>query len=270
MSCKLTQQEYPTVKQVHTRHRLSSRRTACRGGDHVNGQAGGYPSGLVIKRATEIALPSSVEPGVMDAVRVIYEDSFPSRQRTPFDMLLATPDWLNVALFEHKPLGFSFCSEPPGANWLFLEYLAVARELSEPASQGVVLWDALIGRLLRSPRLLGVVLEIEHPDVHGLGAAEQEERYRRLHFYARHGAIALPVANYVVPEMEGEGTELMQLLYAGGRGVSPPDRTAVLDIVKMLYTFGYELPLNHRLVIGALESVGDLPHQEDRGDNANK
>jgi hypothetical protein len=229
----------------------------------VNGRAQVYPSGLVIKRASEIT--SSLEPGVLDEVRAIYEDSFPPRQRTPFDVLLATPEMLNLALFERKPLGFSFCSEPPEANWLFLEYLAVGREYRSQRV-GSVLWDALISRLLQSPRLTGVILEIEHPDVPGLSSTEREERHRRLRFYERHGALTLPVTDYVVPDVAGEGTELMQLLYAGRSGLLPPDRVALLDIVKTLYTFGYELPLTHPLAVRALNSVGEPPIREDRGE----
>jgi ribosomal protein S18 acetylase RimI-like enzyme len=205
-----------------------------------------------VANAVEIQAVSGLTPNAVDSVRAIYEASFPERQREPFSDLLARPDWFDVARAGEDVLGFSFASELP-EPWLFLEYMAVAPGHRD-AGLGSSLWRSLIARVASEQRLVGIVLEVESPD-----APEQEEnteRLRRIEFYRRNGAVILPVADYAVPNVQGEGTEHMWLLSCAREPELHPDEGALERIVQALYSFGYGLQPDHELVRAACSSIG--------------
>ncbi|MFP5364031.1 MAG: GNAT family N-acetyltransferase [Thermoleophilia bacterium] len=194
------------------------------------------------------------------AVQAIYEDGFPARQRVPFAELVegsrSGAELALVGLEDRRPMGLAFLTRLDCAGHLFLEYFAVAREL-RGAGRGGSLWKAVRDELAASEPGRPIVLEVEDPAEPGIDAAEAEHRARRVRFWEKAGAIALPVDGYVIPDVGGDGTEPMRLLWVPGRPADEAPRDErLLELILALYEAGYGLDRDDALVRRALRIWG--------------
>jgi hypothetical protein len=192
-------------------------------------------------------LPAATRVGV----RAIYEEAFPARQRVPFAELVdgaSSGDELAlIGLEQGRPMGIAFLSRLDAVGHLVLEYYAVASDL-RGGGRGQALWRAVHDELGReAPR--PVVLEVEDPAEPQIEPDEAAARERRVRFWERVGATALPLDGYVIPDMDGDGTEPMRLMWVAARpGDRPPHDRELLDLVLALYESGYGLGSDDDLV----------------------
>ena len=192
-------------------------------------------------------------------VRAIYEQAFPVRQREAFDSLLEAAregDGLTLVATEAgEVVAFAALSRLKRVACSFLEYYAVL-EGRRGGGLGRLLWAELLRYLDRSGESARLVFEVEDPAEADADPEEQHTRRRRIRFYERLGAVILPVHDYVVPNLDGTGTERMLLMWAdaGGDEAGPP-RADLRELVRGLYTEGYELPEDDPLVLRALDGL---------------
>ena len=165
----------------------------------------------------------------------------------------------DILLEDHEPLGLSFASVLAEAPALYLQFLAVRRDL-RGGGLGRVLWDRAVLARAADTGAPGIVLEVEDPDV-AAADAERRQALRRIVFYERLGASLLPVTGYRVPRADGPGELALRLMWAPAPG-GPPGPPALRRLVMALYGEGYGLPAGHPLVVA---TEGDLPEPEEGG-----
>ncbi|HSV66498.1 MAG TPA: GNAT family N-acetyltransferase [Mycobacteriales bacterium] len=190
----------------------------------------------------------------LGAVRAIYDEAFPARQRVPFTELVdGARDGAEitvVGLDDGRPVAFSALSRLPSAGWTFLEYLAVDRT-RRGHGLGSKLWVESLRRLAAGGEPDRVVLEVEDPAEEPAGSEEHSARTRRIAFYTRLGTHLLPVAGYLAPNVDGTGTEPMLLLAAVPPGAPEPGPAELRTLVRALYSDSYRLDPGHPLVLAA-------------------
>ena len=195
-----------------------------------------------------------------ERVRAIYEEAFPARQRVAFEEILAAArsgeEIALVGLEDGRPMGHAFLSRLAPAGHLFVEYFAVASDL-RGGGRGGGLWTALREELSRCEPGLPIVLEVEDPGEPGIDAAEAQHRARRVRFWEKAGARLLALEGYVIPDVGGDGTEPMRLMWVpAAPGDDPPRAGRLLGLILALYESGYELGPDHELVRRARELWG--------------
>ena len=196
---------------------------------------------------------AAVTPAQRAGARSIYEESFPVRQRTPFDELLGAGDGYaaEVALLGDDVVGIAFASSLESVGWCFLEYMAIAPDRRGDGLGGAV-WEYVAQDAARAGAA-GVVLEVEDPEEDGIEADERQVRERRIRFWERCGAGRLPVPRYVVPNLDDSGTEPLVLMASpAGAATTTP---VLAGLVRALYTEGYGLAPDDPLVVTALGSL---------------
>lgn len=188
-----------------------------------------------------------------EQARGIYEEAFPPRQRTAFTSLREPRDdyLADLALSGDRVVGLAFASRLSAVPWLFLEYMAIDRGRRGGGIGGAV-WTH-VAEEARREGAEGVVLEVEDPEEPGIGAGEADVRERRIRFWERCGFVRLPVARFVVPHLDGPGTEPLILMASPAERITGPG--ALAGLVRALYVEGYELPPEHALVKGALAGL---------------
>lgn len=197
---------------------------------------------------------AALTPAQRARARSIYEESFPVRQRTPFDELLAADDdyTAEAAVLGDDVVGIAFASSLESVGWHLLEYMAIAPGRRGGGLGGAV-WEHVAEGAARAGAS-GVVLEVEDPEEHGIDADERQTRERRISFWERCGAGRLPVPRYVVPNLDDSGTEPLVLM------ASPADAATATPVlaalVRAIYTEAYGLAPDDPLVVTAL---GTLP-----------
>lgn len=194
------------------------------------------------------------------AVQAIYEEAFPARQRVPFRELVegarSGDELALVGLEDGRPMGLAFLSGLVSAEHLFLEYFAVASDL-RGGGRGGSLWTAVRDELARREPGRPIVLEVEDPAEEQIDAAEAEHRVRRVRFWEKAGAIVLPVEGYLIPDVGGDGTEPMLLMWMPGRADDEhPRDERLLALILALYEAGYGLGPDDALVQRALRVWG--------------
>ncbi len=167
----------------------------------------------------------------LEAARQIYIDSFPVRQREPFNDLVASIraggqlGWIQVE--DGAPIGIAIAMLLESVDWLFLEYFAVERRF-----------------------------EVEDPEDTN-DSDERRLRQRRIEFYQRLGAELVGPVEYVVPNLTGPGTEqLLLMVYDAGR--TNVGKSVLKRLLEALYREGYGLPKDHQLLVAAQKSVEHL------------
>lgn len=145
-----------------------------------------------------------------DAVRSIYEASFPPSLRAPWSELVDHRDderLLVLAEDDVTPVGLALVRRLGDTGMAFVRYLAV-----DPARRGQGLGAALVSSLrglLRAEGVAALLLDVEKP----VGAHAEEDR-RRIAFYERCGLSLLDVPDYAPPE-HGETGEIVPLILMG-------------------------------------------------------
>lgn len=190
----------------------------------------------------------------LERANAIYEDGFPLHQRMAFDEIVDSARdgsrHVVVAKADGRIVGVSVIYPLSSAPALFLEYFAV-----DSAERGRGIGTRLWGHIHESGlglRSEGFVFEVDDPEEEDLASEEARTRRRRVDFYTRLGARFLPVAEYRVPFVTGEGEERLRLMWAP-LGESSP--RSLRDLVLAVYEEGYELSRNDPLVVAALASL---------------
>ena len=190
----------------------------------------------------------------LERAKAIYEDGFPLHQRMDFDEIVDSARdgsrHVIVAKADCQVVGVSVVYPLSSAPALFLEYFAIDRA-RRGQGIGTRLWRHILGSG-RGPQSEGFVLEVDDPEEEDLPPEEARTRKRRAEFYLRLGARFLPVAEYRVPFVTGEGEERLRLMWAPVREGSPG---SLRDLVLAVYEEGYELSRNDPLVVAALASL---------------
>jgi hypothetical protein len=169
----------------------------------------------------------------------IYEESFPSSEREPPEVILESALGGVGMVFRARQgamtLGLAtihILKNPPA---VFLVYLAVSKK---ERSQGIgaelfdLSWQSGSGRL-REQHLepCGMVWEIDPPQA-GDGAASAPQR--RIEFFQKHGGQLLDY-RYVQPPVDGIASVPMLLMFRPGKGRGTPNSTTVDAIVRAIY-----------------------------------
>lgn len=200
-----------------------------------------------------------------NAVRSIYAEAFPARQREPFDDLItreaagqATPV---VVVCGGEPLGLAVASSLGSVDWSYLEYFAVAPN-HHGRGIGDWLWRAMCRDLAARGMPRRIVLEVDDPARTPGGTHERRQTERRVRFYERQGMRRLPVSDYAIPRMDGiAGSDPMLLLWTVTNGsADPPSSAEVRGLVSALYFMAYDLPADHPLVLAALLGAARAHH----------
>src|SRR5690242_19755869 len=184
----------------------------------------------------------------------IYADSFPLRQREPFDALTESIRdgevlaWLK--LDNGAPIGIAVVLPFSSVPWDFLEYFAVDGTVRSKG-HGSALWTALLDQ----PEIRRLIFEVEDPD----DADDPDERtirQRRIAFYQRLGAKLVENVEYVVPDVQGTNREQLLLMwYDADR--AELDTQTLAELLEALYREGYGLPPDHKLITAAVHSLGE-------------
>jgi GNAT superfamily N-acetyltransferase len=192
---------------------------------------------------------AALDPPRYEAVRAIYEASFPARQREPFDQLVRRARTGGstglVGVLDGEPIGFASWSVLTSVPWAFIEFVAVDAA-RRGAGLGSALWSAVLAAL-RTHGVPRLVLEVED-SAEADDEAERLARDRRVRFYLRAGARMLPVDGYVAPNLDGTGVERFRLMWQPVTDPAPRAAQTVPDLVRALLTEGYGLPPDHPLV----------------------
>jgi ribosomal protein S18 acetylase RimI-like enzyme len=194
----------------------------------------------------------STDPAALDAVRVIYESSFPPEERADFDGVADAVRAGARRLFVARDgdgavagFGVTRSMEPAGAH--LLEYLAVAEGRRDGGLGGNLL-DGVVGALRELGEAAVLLIEVEPADD---GPDEQRPlRARRLGFYERHGARVVECApGYRAPRFDGPGELRYVLMWVPlADGVEPPRGEGLRAMVAALLVDGYGLDPDDRLV----------------------
>jgi GNAT superfamily N-acetyltransferase len=201
---------------------------------------------------TELESLAHADPARVAAAGRIYADSFPVRQREPFDTLIEsirTGEILAWVQLDHgSPIGIAVVLRFSSVPWDFLEYFAIDGTVRSKG-HGSALWTALLDQ----PEIRRLIFEVEDPDDTD-DPDERRIRQRRIAFYQRQGAKLVEDVEYVVPDVQGTNREQLLLMwYDGDR--AELDTQTLAGLVEALYHEGYGLPPDHKLITAALQSL---------------
>ncbi|WP_018505639.1 GNAT family N-acetyltransferase [Parafrankia discariae] len=195
---------------------------------------------------------SDLEPSQVVSVERIYLEAFPAGERMPFKEILRDVDAgirvAYVALDEDTALGFASAYVLQSVQTFFLEYIAIEKR-HRGGGFGGELWHHIRTDVRHRQGVSAIVLEVEDPDEPDIGPAAAVARRRRIRFYENRGARMLPVTDFRVPLLQGDGEQPMLLMWAPAAQPDPPTGAELTDLVRALYEEGYDLPPDHPLVI---------------------
>lgn len=171
----------------------------------------------------------------------IYEDSFPTAEREPPEVVLRSLRASVGLAFRARQGGVTvgiatthLLLQPPA---VFLVYLAIDREQRQGGLGGTLLEYAseISARRLeqRNSTPLGLVWEVDDPAA-TVGAGEVLQRKRRMGFFQRHGGVELDRA-YLQPPVNGPETVPMRLMFRANGSASVRDAEIVEGLVRAIY-----------------------------------
>ncbi|CAO5163140.1 Acetyltransferase [Frankia sp. AiPs1] len=197
---------------------------------------------------------SDLRPPQVRAVEEIYLEAFPSGERMPFDEILSDANnGVRVAYFaldEDTAIGFASACVLQSVQTFFLEYIAISRS-QRGSGFGGELWRHICADAQLHQNVSAIVLEVEDPDEPDIDPGTAADRRRRISFYTDRGARVLPITDYRVPLLQGDGELPMLLLWTPAARSQPPTGDELVDLVRALYEEGYDLLPSHPLVIAA-------------------
>ncbi|WP_035741214.1 GNAT family N-acetyltransferase [Parafrankia elaeagni] len=195
---------------------------------------------------------SDLDPSQVSSVERIYLEAFPAGERMPFEEILRDAAEgvrvAYVALDEGTALGFASAYVLQSVQTFFLEYLAID-EMHRGGGFGGELWYHLRTDAQHRQDVTAIVLEVEDPDEPDIDPGTAVTRRRRICFYENRGARRLPITDFRVPLLQGDGEKPMLLMWAPATRPDPPTGDELTDLVRALYEEGYDLPPDHPLVI---------------------
>lgn len=182
----------------------------------------------------------------LDVFEALYVQAFPIEERVPFDGLVDGSRQVLCARTD-RLVGVAVVLPLPASRSVALEYLAVD-QAERNQGIGAHLLAAITARTAAFGEH-GCVLEVETIE-HGDAFAA-----RRLDFYARNGAVRLPV-DYRMPNLAGGEPLPMELLWCA---TSPPGDVDLATLVVELYATSYGLAVDDPLVVATLQSLPPAP-----------
>lgn len=189
---------------------------------------------------------ATLHDGELEAVRAIYESSFPDELTVPFAHLFV--DRLLVRVEDDGPTGFALVRDLGPTGWTFLRYYAVGRRGRGIGSR---MWADLTALLAREGRTR-LLWDVEDPDEPGIPEHAVEEHRRRIVFYERLGGRLLPVREYFPPHDDGHAPALLLMDQPLGAGV--PD-VPLRELVEGVYERRYGVPRDdaavHRTLVAS-------------------
>ncbi len=171
----------------------------------------------------------------------LYESSFPSREREPRTVILASvgdgAGFVQRARLSDVTVGMAFVHllrDPPAG---FLVYLAVAKE-HRSRRVGAALfeqaWRTTVSRQTAAGRPpVGLVWEVERLE-DAVGADELEQRRRRISFFERCGAVLLDVP-YLQPAVDRIAAVPMRLMFLPAAATTMTDATSATALIRAIY-----------------------------------
>jgi len=175
----------------------------------------------------------------------IYNEAFPLTEREPPNVIVNIIEKGMGQAFVARSNGETIAiasthllKQPPA---VFLVYLATKKGLRGQGCGGELLeyaWHTGRRELLdHGYSATGLVAEVDAPD-QSYDAQERHVRERRMAFFARHGAEALPQI-YTQPAVDGTTTVPMRLLFRPAEGPGLPDSTFTDALVRAIYLEKY-------------------------------
>jgi GNAT superfamily N-acetyltransferase len=187
-----------------------------------------------------------VPPDTAATVESIYNQSFPARERLPFETVLGgVAAGQRTLWLSGDGSGFAITrplSTPE--NDVFLEYLAVAASERSTGIGTRLLRDvhAGVGRPL--------VFEVEDPT-----EFPSEDSERRISFYRRNGAAALTCQGYRAPDLESGGIYPMLLFTLPGSYGAELTGPRFRELVRRIWVDGYGRELGDQLLAHVLAGL---------------
>ena len=193
----------------------------------------------------ELVAFSGLDAAHKDAVRYVYESSFPLALRAPWEEVTAgRPDEGLLALLDddiagHPPVGLVLYRHLGSTLMTFLRYFVVDGK-RRGLGHGSALYSELTHHLRAAGRSI-LLLDVEDPDARPEGSEDRRHDVRRIEFYQRLGVSLLPVRQYAPPDHGQEG-EQSHLLLMGtsltNAGLTGP---TLRDAVEAVYQYRYGL-----------------------------
>ncbi len=188
-------------------------------------------------------------------IRAIYTTSFPPSEREAWaDIragIVAGTALLYTAQEADIIVAFALVNPLSGTRVFLLGYIAVAPECRS-RGYGSLLLRYLATDLRVAYNADGLLLEVEPPDQGP--QAERLIRQRRLGFYQQHGARVIHVA-YRMPNLAGEGSFPMLLLWLPLSQQDPPAGAQLVDCIMRIYTDSYGRSSDDPLLASILRSL---------------
>jgi GNAT superfamily N-acetyltransferase len=204
-----------------------------------------------------------------EAVRHVYETSFPLALRAPWSEITADrPDEQLLVLLDDQsrddpPVGLALVRHLGETSLSFLRYFVVDAQ-RRGRGHGSALFTALVTHLRDDSRTM-MLLDVEDPDGRPDDSAERRDDLRRIDFYQRHGVHMLAVRGYSPPDHGQDGEEPRLLLMGafltepddGGHLRGPaPVGLALREAVIAVYRDRYGLEPDHGVVRDTLRVSG--------------
>lgn len=216
-----------------------------------------------------LALFAGLDAAHKEAVRHVYESSFPLALRAPWEEITAgRPDELLLVLEDGEspglpPVGLALVRHLGDTSMSFLRYFVIDSE-RRSSGHGSALWSALVGHLRQAERSM-LLLDVEDPDGRPEDSPERRDDLRRIEFYRRHGVHMLAVRDYAPPDHGQDGEEPSLLLMGAvltHRGTDShklgpaPAGAALREAVVAVYRDRYGLDLDDPVVQTTLRASG--------------
>jgi GNAT superfamily N-acetyltransferase len=172
----------------------------------------------------------SVQPATAATVESIYVDSFPSRERVPFGLILSDVAagrrtlWLSG---DASAFAITIPLSTP-ENDVLLEYLAVTAAQRSRGVGAKLLRDVHVG--VGRP----LVFEVEDP-----AASPSADSDRRIAFYERNGAAAIAGKGYLAPDMTREAAYPMLLFTLPGDYGAALTGARLRELVRRIWIDSY-------------------------------
>lgn len=195
-----------------------------------------------------------------DAVRHVYESSFPLALRAPWEEIEAhRPDERLLVVLDDDspgdpPVGLVLFRHLGDTPMTFLRYFVVDGQ-RRGLGHGSALYSELATHLRAAGRSV-LLLDVEDPDARPEGSEDRRHDVRRIEFYQRLGVHLLPVADYAPPD-HGQGGEQSALLLMGTTLTDAGLTELTLrDAVVAVYQYRYGLAPENPVVRRTLRASG--------------
>ncbi len=187
----------------------------------------------------------------------IYESEFPADERQSYEFFktLSKPGSMphvrvHVSRHKSETRAFSMTAdygEGSEGRKLLLPYIAVSPEI-QSGGVGTRHLKQMVAELKSTyPTAKGIVLEVENPDIPGIGGDLQAQRHKRINWYQKRDGQVLDRPYYFPSTVAGEPPIAGHLMWIGfGRGEL--SKKGLEELVHDIYKYGYKLDASDPLM----------------------